>query len=177
MIELLVTMGIFLMLTGAVLANYRKFSTNAMFANASEDVVLSLRQAQVYGAGTKGNTVVCGSGTSFECAYGVHFTTGSHGLTIFADKDGSKTYTSAADTTVDSIVWGNNISIMSLQCGTTPCGSEMEITFNRPSPDAFITDILGITNPVDKGIITLKDANTGKVFVITVTTAGQISIQ
>jgi hypothetical protein len=53
----------------------------------------------------------------------------------------------------------------------------MNVTFIRPSPDAYITDVLGISNRVDKGIITITDANTGKVATITITTAGQISIQ
>lgn len=173
-IELLVTMGIFLMLTGVVLANYRTFNTNALFANASEDVVLALRQAQVYGASTKGHPALC-SGSSFDCPYGVHFsTTDSHLIRIFVDVNGNKIYDSG-EQFGDVIQWGNNISITSLQCGTLPCTSGMDVTFKRPNPDAYITDSSGASN--DQGVIILTDTNTTKTVTTTITSAGQISVQ
>lgn len=182
MIELLVTIGVSLMLTGVVLANYRTFSTNAEFANASEDVVLALRQAQVYGAGTKGNTTVCPpvTGTSFACAYGVFLTLFEPQIiTVFIDVNNNKIY-DLGEQLGDAVKWSKNISITSLQCGVLPCtgrvgGGEMNVTFIRPNPDAYITDASGAL--FDKGTIVLTDAKTGKNSTITLTSAGQISVQ
>ena len=46
-IELLVTFSIYVIISTVVIANYREYSTNAVSANAPEDIVLALRQAQV----------------------------------------------------------------------------------------------------------------------------------
>lgn len=184
MIELLVTMSIFLMLTGAVLANYRTFNTNALFANASEDVVLSLRQAQVYGASTKGHGAAC-PGSSFDCSYGVHFsTTDPHLIRIFVDVNGNRIY-DAGEQFGEVVQWANNISVTGVKCGliTADCVGVMDVTFNRPNPDAYIADNVFLTyaplpiSGFDKGWIVLTDTNTGKTITTTITSAGQISIQ
>ncbi len=187
MIELLVTMGIFMLLTGAVLANYKTYSTNAEFANASESIVLALRQAQVYGSSTKGNTTTCGSsGTTFECAYGVHILNGASEVVIFVDVDGDAHY-STSDSLIETITWNSLISFTSVKCGVTSCtgtpgvGAYVDITFKRPSPDAIIADsVTTISGPLtffDKAEIVLTDTNTAKTSTITVKSAGQISVQ
>ena len=97
MLELLVTIAIYIMMISIVLASYRTFNTNAIFVNASEDIILALRQAQVYGVGTKTSSVVCG----FACPYGVHIDmSDANGLTIFVDLDSDKVYTSGFDAIV-----------------------------------------------------------------------------
>jgi len=185
-IELLVTIGIFSVLTGAVLANYRSFNTNATFANATEDVVLALRQAQVYGAATKGNTAACGAmGTPFDCAYGVYLSwdpTLKNQIKIFVDKNDNKKYDGTpTDIDVEVIQWSSNIFISDLLCGGTPCvggasGGAMNVTFKRPVPDAYITDNVA-AGAFTTGSIVVKDSNTGKITTIGISSAGQISLQ
>lgn len=180
MLELLVTIAIYIMMVSIVLANYRTFNTNALFVNASEDVILALRQAQVYGVGTKANPVTCGvQASAFACPYGVYINMADpNGLTIFVDLDGDKKYTSGFDAIVQKTSWMPAIVISSIQCGAGACfGNKMNITFTRPTPDAFITDDGGAPNRVDSGTITLKDINSNRTSTITITNAGQISIQ
>lgn len=185
-IELLITMGIFSILTSVVLANYFTFGANSEFVNATEDVVLALRQSQVYGAGTKKSATACGA-SSFECAYGVHFVANTpHGFTSFVDINNNGNYDAGEG--VETIVWNDAISITGIKCSliTSDCvgditnGATMDITFKRPSPDARIFDRAVNTPPFGgykNGWITLSDANTGKTSTIVISLAGQISIQ
>ncbi|HAT68677.1 MAG: hypothetical protein A2481_01375 [Candidatus Yonathbacteria bacterium RIFOXYC2_FULL_47_9] len=177
-IELLITMGIFSVLTSVVLANYFTFGANSEFVNASEDVVLSLRQAQVYGAGTKKSAGAC----SFDCAYGVHFAANTpHGFTSFVDTNNNGKYDAGEGT--EAVIWNDAISVTGIKCGliTSDCvgditnGAMMDVTFKRPSPDARISDLA--FNGYKSGWITLSDANTGKTITIAISLAGQISVQ
>lgn len=167
MIELMVTMGLFMVMTGAVLANYRTFDTNAKFSNASEDIVLALRQAQVYGAGVKGQ------GGSFDVPYGVHFAPNADNIILFADINGDGKYTGADGLPVDTIKWQGNIKINSLTCGGLPCTSFLDITFKRPDIGAIINDSSAVPYLGSVVIIT----NGAKTSTTTISSAGQISLQ
>ena len=179
LIELLVTIGIFTMLTGIVLANYRTYDTNALFANASEDVVLSLRQAQVYGVGVKAHA------GSFTTPYGVYFEAGQNKIIMFADTapagnpSGDGIYTGGSDVIVDTITWKSNIKIKTqftngVLCDSLPFAA-VSVTFTRPNPDAVINNGASLCTTDAK--ITLEDANTNKSSRVTISSAGQISLQ
>jgi len=181
-IELLVSISIFTILTGVILAKYNTYNTNAPFANASEDVVLALRQAQVYGAGGKGNTAVCTGGTAFECTYGVYFSTSAllkNGITIFVDTNNDRMFTSGTDTTLERIAWGSAISVSSISCpgpvGT--CGSAVTATFRRPDPLAFIAEVANPANSYDSASVTLTHSISGRTTNVTISKAGQISLR
>ncbi len=74
LVELLVTISIFVFMTALVLAKYDTFDKNTLLTNAAYDIALQLREAQVYGisvlgAGgdfSPGYSVVLGAGTSPE---------------------------------------------------------------------------------------------------------------
>gem|GEM_PF-851141 len=178
LVEVLVSIGIFTVLTGVVLANYRGYNTNALFANASEDIVLALRQAQVYGVGTKR------VGASFEVPYGVYLNTDAlnrNGFKFFADINGNHLFDINEDAGLinNATKWGNSISVTSLLCDGIACGTTYgaNVTFERPNPDAFIAN--ATSQAVSKGLLTiiLTDSNTGKTSTISITSAGQISLQ
>lgn len=176
MIELLVTLGIFSVMTGVVLASYRTYDTNANFANASEDIVLALRQAQVYGVGQKGQ------GASFSTPYGAYFSNAAgktHQIVIFADTVADNIYGSG-DTVLQTITWSNNISVdvtgSGLKCDNSTGVSNLNFVFTRPFPDAKITMGNG-TVCLTGGQILIKDSNTSKTATVYVSTAGQISLQ
>ncbi len=179
LVEVLVSLGIFAVLTGVVLSNYRGYNTNALFANASEDIVLALRQAQVYGVGVKG------AGGSFVTPYGVHFDqTTPNKIIIFADThpsanppitttSGNGRYTTS-DTIIETINWGSVVSSMSLICDGGACGSgTASVTFIRPKPDAIIKDGAG----TDIANMSVEIGNGTKASTIRITNTGQISLQ
>lgn len=172
LVELLVTLGIFMVLTAVVLANYRTYNTNALFSNASEDIVLALRQAQVYGVGTK---VI---GSSFMTPYGVHFDTATPSkIIIFADRGVSpdgKYVAGDDDPIIETISWGSAVSSMTLTCGVVACGGGVaSVTFKRPNPDAIIRDSSG-ASPNEAVVAIVGVTKTSKVFI---STAGQISLK
>lgn len=168
LVELLVTLSIFLVMTSVVLARYRSFSINADFANTVEGIVLSVREAQVYGSGSRaaGASITCGSPASeFSCAYGVRFMTGGTSYVVFVDRDDSKTYTGAPEM-IQSIALPAGVSL-----STTL--SPLDIIFKRPFPDATINN-----NPANTSAsVTVSDSRSGKLQTISITSAGQISVQ
>lgn len=182
LLELLITMAISIIMTGVVVANYRDYTTNAYFANASEDIVLALRQAQVYGAGGKANTVICTGGeTLSECRYGVHFSTASgysDGLILFVDIDNDKIFDFDTGEQIETVKWKSPIVITNLMCGASDCSGGLDITFRRPNPDAWITETNNIGVSYSTAKITISNGETlPRETAVIISNAGQISIQ
>lgn len=68
LIELMVVISIFLILTGLVLYNSRQFDSSVSLQNLADDIALSVRKAQIYAVGVRGVN------TDFSKGYGIHFT-------------------------------------------------------------------------------------------------------
>jgi prepilin-type N-terminal cleavage/methylation domain-containing protein len=187
MVELAVTMSIFAVLTSVVLANYRTFSNNADFLNVADNIALSLREAQIYGVGSKGAVgVTCGSPASaFDCAYGVSFKENDAFYTIFVDAGAipNKIYdsTGSPTETIEKVFLPSGTKISGLSCTTTTGGTDactnglLDVTFKRPDPDAIIIPNGVSTNPPQNSASIIVK-NTTKEFIITISRAGQISI-
>lgn len=151
LVELLVTIGIFIFMTSIVLAKYRSFNTNSDFANAVEGIVLSLREAQVYGVGSKtAGVVTCGSPAStFNCAYGIYMSKANYengAYLIFIDADENGLYNFGTDPIVKMIdlwgpskIWISDIKVNGIAANT------LAVTFKRPNPDAKINGVPGNT--------------------------------
>jgi prepilin-type N-terminal cleavage/methylation domain-containing protein len=67
LMELLVVLSIFLIITSVVLFNQNKMSSDIGLSNVTYEVALKIRQTQTYGILVKGNE------DEFDAAYGVHF--------------------------------------------------------------------------------------------------------
>ena len=66
-VELLVAMVIFSVITGVVLFNYGDFNSSLTIQNLADDIALTIRRAQSYAIGVRGTS------GSFSVGYGVHF--------------------------------------------------------------------------------------------------------
>lgn len=179
LIELLIVFSIMGVITGVVLAKYRGYGTNANFSNSSESIVLTIRQAQVYGVGVRSNTVVCTGGvTNFDCGYGASFSLASPGtMTLFADNNNNGVFDGGAEA-IQTVTWDPLTTITNLKCdsgaGLVACpGNTLNITFRRPNPSATIQD----SGPTTYLAGSITVSNGTKTTVITVTKAGQISLQ
>jgi len=74
LIELMVTIGIFVFMTAVVMAKYNNFYSGTIFKNLAYDVALTIRQAQSYGISVKVDPdTTTPSNSNFNAAYGVHF--------------------------------------------------------------------------------------------------------
>jgi prepilin-type N-terminal cleavage/methylation domain-containing protein len=168
LVELLVTITIFVMLTGVVIFNQEKFNSTIFLTNLSYDIALTLRQAQTYGVNIRGfNTGLTGADSIFM-PYGVHFDlTADKSFILFADIDASDT---DGDELIDSdgvfdgnnsndpmtldrcvleegcekrslIQKGNKISYLCAGTGANSCSSanSLSVVFVRPNPEAIIT--------------------------------------
>lgn len=168
LIELLVTTGIFLVMTSVVLARYRSYNVKTTVANTAETIVLSLREAQVYGTSGKATTTVateCG-GSAFNCPYGVRFiSTTPSSYVVFVDKDGNGVYTGVTErVTTVNLPTGATIT------GMTPA-SPLNVVFTRPFPDAKINN-----NPANTSA-TVTVTGTPNIATVRITSAGQITIE
>jgi prepilin-type N-terminal cleavage/methylation domain-containing protein len=84
LVELLVTIVIFVALTGVVLVNQGKFNSAELLNNFTYDMALTIKQAQSYAVNVREN--VSGAFNSTGQAYGVYFNTNTT-----AGAEGSKT--------------------------------------------------------------------------------------
>lgn len=200
MIELLISITIFSLLSAVVLVKYNTFSVKSEFSNAAESIVLALREAQVYGVASKesaGGTgpIPCGpAGSPFDCVYGVHFSANAgenKQITVFIDENDDYVYR-AGERIVETITWNGSIFIDKLEClpgASGFCtGNTMDVTFRRPNPDAFVTDVTPCSSappcisangvfPVsyNSGVVVLSNGE--RTASTTITSAGQISLK
>ena len=71
LIELVVVFSIMVIISGLALFNYSSFRSNISLDNLSQEIALTMRQAQVYALGVHG-TQIGNTGNQFP-AYGIHF--------------------------------------------------------------------------------------------------------
>lgn len=192
LIEMIVVTAIIALISGLVLVNNNAFNGSVLLQNLAYDIALSVRQSQVYGISVQRFNGVFGS------AYGMHFQIdNSAGSTyaMFADalppqnalydcpSPGTTSCELVQSTTVGQ---GYRISQLCVTSagGTEQCGTQLDITFKRPEPDACIA--LGGVSPLNpSGVcsggaasarITLSSPQ-GKTRSVIVDVNGQISVQ
>jgi prepilin-type N-terminal cleavage/methylation domain-containing protein len=204
LVELMVVVAIFGMLTTIVLYKNSDFNNSFLLTDVAYDVALTIRQAQVYGLNVKNSGKIDASKglDGFNNGYGVYLeadpsTGGALGnnLVFFAD---AFTSASSGDYVYDPATeLLNNFALtkgykIARFCATrsddpTPWCSDnqdhrlakLAVVFVRPNPDATITDNNGVGNGQTKysnATIKITSPDGTKFKTITVTTAGQISI-
>jgi len=188
LVEMLVVMGIFVVVTSVTLASNSRFGGNITLETLAYDIALSVRQAQVYGIAVRRSDL----GTSaFDRAYGVHFNMASpQTYQLFADLypgDGLYSCPTPSDPNTCELVQNTTMqggfSIVDLcvrpinqpeMCSSTSGFSKVNIVFKRPEPDAFIrTD--GVTT-YEQARIVLGSPQGTRADVL-VELAGQISVK
>jgi len=185
LVELMVTIGIFVMMTALVLARYDSFGTGTILTNMAYDIALTIRQSQTYGLSVRR---VDNSTNDFSAAYGVHFNdaTDVRKFILFIDSNKDEFYTSDNDISVSVYNLKQGAKIKNICVGTgTSCNNtdvtDIDITFKRPNPEAIIcakngtNNYLGCTWKYAK--ITITSANSSSDREIYVTKSGEISLE
>lgn len=178
LIELMVTIGIFVFMTALVLGRYNTFGADTVFTSMAYDVAFTLRQAQAYGLGVKNSS---DSGVAnFSIGYGVHFDTTDAGkFTLFKDSNANKVYDNTEGLTSYNLKHGVTIDSMCVgtsDCGGAPVNQYIDISFLRPDPKANIcADNVGNCN-FTYAKIRLKSADGSMLRDVIVTRMGQISV-
>jgi len=187
LVELLVTVVIFVVLTGVVLFSQTNFDNSILLSNLAYDVGLTVRQAQTYGVNVKEfSTSTTGT---FSMPYGVYFdiTKGGNNKSfiLFAntvnDTKFSGEWTCYSDdiecVQKYTIKKGSYISGLCAGTNSSNCSSSntLSILFQRPYPDAniYVGDELKTYNYAE---ITVSSADGSATKTIVVTKAGQIYV-
>jgi len=154
LVELLVVLSIFLIITSVVLFNQNKFSSDISITNVAYSIALEIRQAQVSG-------ILVGQGQNdFNKAFGVHFMIENNQIVFqnFKDYDDKLNYDSGEGDASQQLSEGNIIlSVCTYTSATEQIGKKclapttsstsgvltaVDIMYKRPEPSAIIIDTL-----------------------------------
>lgn len=194
-LELVISIGIFLIVTSIVLVSQHRFGGNILITNLAYDVALSVRQAQVYGISVKESLP-----EDFQKRYGIHFGPSSY-YVIFVDLNEDGRY--------DTLANGSNGCVKNPPQGHSPecvsffkiergnfisrfCGDpdnctdsgdqskidSLDIVFKRPNPEPDIATFRGgviVTNPGNASITVSSPQGLQKT--INVFGSGQVSVR
>jgi prepilin-type N-terminal cleavage/methylation domain-containing protein len=188
LIEVMVSMSIVALMMAVILFNYSVFTDNLALTAAGQEMIIAIREAQVYGLTVKEVSV---GGGNFNSAYGIYFnpTTDPSSYYIFADTNADKKYTpgsgcgSGSTECVQKISLRNNITISSI-CDATDCppsgATGATSIFLRPNPDAsiYFMDSLGVireslANQVKVNLMSPK----GKIATVVIKSVGLVVVQ
>lgn len=189
LVEMLISVGIFTIMSSIILANYPEFRSRSALDNLTAQVAIVFREAQVYGISVREE-----SGENFNIGYGVHVDLSSSDtqLIIFADKNNNKIYDpdgskEGGDYVVETFNLNGGETITQLcapscvgDTGTRPLDEKsLTAVFVRPNPDAYFS--VGVGGEWDKSLssISLKISNRSGSYsrYVEVYTTGQISVR
>ncbi|MBI2627986.1 MAG: hypothetical protein HYW71_00940 [Candidatus Niyogibacteria bacterium] len=150
-VEVLITMGVFALVSSMVLANYPKFSERLTLEQTAQKIALSFREAKILSL-TVGESEI---GTRIFPGYGVHFDAGESGnnkrYLIFSDLNADKKYAEPDDGEKDIFGIQSSAFISGACFGEEDAGSLSEcqsynqtkildIVFTRPKPSIDFYD-------------------------------------
>jgi prepilin-type N-terminal cleavage/methylation domain-containing protein len=159
LIEMLVSLAIFVIVTGLVVGRYSNYNSGILLTNLAYEVALSVRQSQNNALNVREYNGPLGA--TFNAGYGVHFDMADSKMyRLFADmptdtnnpSTGNRHYcpTTSCDGEVDPIITAfaiNRGSYIKRICVeedggvTTTCSpsiTRLDVVFIRPSPEAII---------------------------------------
>ena len=190
LLELLIVIGIFIIITSLLVANYNRFGGNLLVSNLAYDIALSIREAQAYGIAVKGyQNPDTGSG-GFTFGYGINVDGTSLPATsyvLFTDLKPNTLYDADENELLKtySLQKGNVIANIcatratngNLDCATDNTGNatrQLTITFLRPNPEATIR-AKTLTTCGCRERICIRSPQ-GKMKSIYIQTSGQIAV-
>jgi len=179
LVELIVSISIFAMMTALVVAKYGTFNQSVLLTNLAYDMALTIRTAQTYGVSVRQE------GGGFKYPYGVNFNLSvptQSQFIFFADVDSSgsyngedillNTYTLKRGATIKDVCIGTGPS----DCPLHPQSIPLNITYTRPDPDARICHVSCETTLPQYARITIKGTD-GSTRAVVVRKNGQISVE
>ncbi len=201
LVELIVTVSIFVFMTALVVSRYGAFNQGTLMTNLAYDMALTIRTAQSFGVSVKGSEDTVGHGfvQTFSNPYAVHFdlTTSVPALFwTYLDIGGTASgkpdglYEEGVGETkyaTYSIKQGAKITGLCVGTGGQSCSSgnltALDLSFRRPDPAAIICPTGGgvpsCTNGVSTynyAMITLQSGDGSSSRTVVVRGNGQISV-
>lgn len=180
LMELMVTVGVFVLLTTVAIMNFRAIDSVFVLRNVAQQVALVIRKAQISGISVQG---INSGGVTVFPSYGINFDTSRNtSFVLFADIGvGNKLLDSACPSAecVQRYLLASGYTIKSLYGNqkTSAPGvilNRLDISFTRPNPNALI---IGNTNSAFSDGEIVIQSRTGTTKTIVIWKTGQISIQ
>lgn len=156
-IELLVSIAIFVAMTALIVAKYGNFNQSTLLTDTAYDMALTMRLAQTYGLSVKNSG---GGAINFNVPYGVSFNTGVgtpcgsvsidvSKIVLFADTNPAGTpdgVCDGTDTTINSylLTRGAKVTTMCVGADEVACQvpgntvQRLDVSYQRPNPEAVI---------------------------------------
>lgn len=133
-----------IIMTGVILANLPDFRSKIELDLIAQEVAVTIRQAQVYGATARDPSI----DPEFRDAYGIYLLGGQDNFVFFKDKNFDSTYDAgdncggSSTECTELFKFRGNIRIMGLILGSGSMDSNREISINfiRPNLEANFTD-------------------------------------
>lgn len=186
LVELMVSVAIFAMMTALVVVKYGNFNQSVLLTNLAYDVAMTIRTAQAYGLSVKDPN----ESNQFKYAYGV--TIGPSTNTCAGVVTDSRNFLMFADSVIDNLCTENGSDIListyaikrgavvqsvcassnSANCNHSTVG-RLHITFKRPEPRANICLNGSCNYNYAEIILRSTDNNTRK---IVIRSNGQITV-
>lgn len=187
LVELMVTVGIFTIITGLLLARYSNFNQGIILTNLAYDVALTIRSAQSASINVKSAPGTTGYSGDFSQPFGVYFAENATSFTSFMESNyisdtNLGRYNQGEEIATTNITRGSKISDI---CAGTEgsCNSdisELNIIFKRPDPVAHIISVSSVNNRITPenpyAEITVQSID-GATRKIIVRSTGQISVR
>ena len=180
LIEMIVVISIFTIMTGVVLANLPQFRERTALQLVAQKISLTIREDQVYGVAFKS------SSTTIFPSHGIYFyptTGGSSNLKsyiLFADNPTSNNkYDGVAEKVTQYDLTGS-VEIQKIETFNTVDLTHSEgfhLVFKRPKTEANFTDSLGSTITASYAKITLVSTRSLETRTVWVWNTGQISVK
>lgn len=193
LVELLVSIGIFVIMTALLVARYGSFNDSTLLNNLAYDVALTIRTAQTYGMSVKRADATI---TGYKNAYGVDFDLSNNSqFMLFSDFNNGNgndsvyknndtiinKYQIKAGSKITGICVTNNDTCTDFSNNNGSNKNQLDITFKRPDPNAVICSTNSGSNCQDNDKYSLAKIRltsaSGLNRIITVRSTGQISIE
>jgi prepilin-type N-terminal cleavage/methylation domain-containing protein len=202
LVELLVVLSIFVVMTALILANQNKYTSDSEITDLAYKMALAVRSAQVYGLSVKASSQSSGASgeAQFGEGYGVHFSYATRStFLLFADSNNNNMYDATANngstadiivttysldkgiTIADFCVDGGSYNGTTELCASGKSINTLDISFLRPNPKSTIYAYTGpnpgTQTPQSRAIITLVSPLADKkTKCVVITAAGQITV-
>ncbi len=163
LVEFIVVLVIFSIMSSVSLFNYNSYSKSIRETNVAQDIALTIRQAQIYGLSATGRTVGGGNAgpedilnipniTQDRSIIGVRIDIDNNSLILFEDNSANRNFVfdddgNYSDRVIDvRTIKAAGVEILGVEmCGSSAnCGDieydgVVDVAFQRPYPDAYIT--------------------------------------
>ena len=136
LLEMIVVIGIFGIVSSIVIWNYNKFTGNTVLTNMAYELALSVREAQLFGTSAIGNS---SNINTFNQHIGARFVKGTDSYIIFIDENNNNMYDNTGDTIFKTLTLQSGVVVEEVNvCDVAGSINTLDIVFARPNPEPII---------------------------------------